>query len=313
MEAGRVPSHPPDLASSLQLLPPQVEPRVPGAPSAAPGPQRPLAPAEVCPPPLTPPLLSLPQDSAFVLTESRAPPRPGHLPQGVPASRSPQNGRRFPEPIPRFQKFQFRSSLPSPAPRGPALLDPGPSADKGKRAGGQGCSSPGFSPGPSCSHGCLEILERLPERRPAPQAGRRAPPAGRVRERARRLGRGVGRGGSPDPFGVPREGSSWSQPQPFQPVLEPDPAPLQPAGLGGRFRPAGPSGCGSPGAHAALVGRQSCRAAERGCPAPAPWRPGSCPGRSPLPARGCLGDACMRWLERGSRGDFPAGVAGRPA
>lgn len=107
---------------SLKLLPPQVQLSLPGASSGSPGLQRPLASAAVCPSSHSP-LLQLPQDSAFVLMESRAPPGPVTFPQRVPASCLPQNERRFLKSILRLQNSS--SVLPSP-PR-PALPgDPRP-------------------------------------------------------------------------------------------------------------------------------------------------------------------------------------------
>lgn len=63
-------------------------------------------------------------------------------------SSGPKENKKI--PVPAFPR--------SPSPCLAASLDPSPGSEAGA-AGGQGCSSPGFSPGPSCSRGCLEILE----------------------------------------------------------------------------------------------------------------------------------------------------------
>jgi hypothetical protein len=86
--------------------------------------------------------------------ESKAPPQPGHLPQGISASRSPpppQNQRHFPKPILRFQKFQFQSSLPSPAPRRPAIRKPQSGLRRGNEQEGRGAPAPVFLPDPAAA------------------------------------------------------------------------------------------------------------------------------------------------------------------
>lgn len=256
------------------------------------------------PSPLASPGLSL-------CSHGKPSPSPARSPSpGSPRLPFPPKRATLPRADPQVPKtpVPFFPPLPRPAP--PGAPRPQSELRRGKPAGGQGCSSPGFSPGPSCSRGCLEILERLLERPRAPQAGRRAPPAGRARERARRPGRGVGAGAPPAlspsrgrvarglSLGPSRLSSGRTPPRPACRPRWLSPGPPAPAPRGAHAGRGGLPGGGA---------EPPCACAEDAGLA------GTRPGRSPVPARGCLGDACRRGRERASRGNFPDGVAGPAA
>lgn len=165
-----------------------------------------------------------------------------------------------------------------------------------------------------------QLQPRLPRNPGAPSRASTSPAGGTpgatcwTRSGARPQTGARGRcGGSAGAFAVPREGGSWPQPRPFQTVLGPNPA--------SSGRPATVALAGSPGPLAPAP--RGAHAGRGGLPRGGAELPCACaedaglagtrPGRSPVPARGCLGDACRRGRERASRGNFPDGVAGPSA
>lgn len=181
---------------------------------------RPLAPAQVCP---SSALQTALGRSLCSYGEQSSSPAGSPSPGSPRLSFAPQTSRAFKSQSSESKKkFQFQPSPVSPAPCLPATLDPNPGQEAGA-AGGQGCSSPGFSPGPSCSPGCLEILESFLEGERASQARLRAPPAGPVQAGAHTPG-GQGRAfGSPVFSKSCETVSHCFQYQPFQlsPQIQP--------------------------------------------------------------------------------------------
>lgn len=161
-----------------------------------------------------------------------------------------------------------------------------------------------------------QLQPRLPRNPGAPSRAPTSPAGGtpgatcRTRAGASPQARARGRArGLPRPFRCPAGAGgaaralSPSPPSPSSDHTRPPPAcqTRWPARGGPALLAAGPRG-----AHAGRVGRPGGGAGLPCACAVETGLAGSRPGRSPLPARGCLGDACRRGRERGSRGDFPS-------